>query len=145
MTNQITTWTILVLPKHPLKTGVSCLEFELRITSTNPTGHLEESSEVRSFAKKEVDSRKAWEEAMGPKRGRSHGAAGTLNKNLFKRLFQLDDEAILYMGNAWKSPNIHPLLNWWALGFQLVTVIGPMDHVSPSISFLGKGKQLMLF
>ena len=54
--------------KTSTKTGC-CLEFELRIASTNPTGHLEESSEVRSFAKKEVDSRKAWEEAMGPSVG----------------------------------------------------------------------------
>ena len=81
----------------------------------------------------------------GPKRGRSHGAAGTLNKNLFKRLFQLDDEANHIHGKCLEITKHPSTLNWWALGFQLVTVIGPMDHVSPSISFLGKGKQLMLF
>ena len=33
-----------------------------------------------------------------------------------KCLFQLDDGSNLYIGNGWKSPNIHPCLTGWPWG-----------------------------
>jgi len=44
---------------------------------------------------------------IGPPGGENKQTPGTPRPTIYKWWFQLDDEPNLYIGNAWKGPNIH--------------------------------------